>query len=111
MDNIQIKKLFIGTWKGSDHGTLDEMEINNWLVTRTKEGAFFVEFTTFYKDGTIEKSSEKGLWFVDDDFFYEQRDGEDQADVYTYKIQSDKLIAFKDTESNYEFTDERLLLN
>lgn len=106
-----IDTRFIGTWKGTDHGSLDSSETNHWVVTRTKEGAFFVEFTTIFSDGSIEKSSEKGLWFVEGNLFYEQREGENQADVYTFKLLSDKLIAFHDVSSNYHFTDERILLN
>lgn len=111
MENTKLKQVFIGTWKGTDKGTLNEDETNNWLVTRTNEGLFFVEFTTYFRDGTIEKSSEKGLWYVEDDLFYEQRDGEDEADIYTYKVLSEKLISFKDTISSYQFTDEKILLN
>lgn len=111
MENEQLKQLFVGTWKGTDHGTLDEDETNVWTVTRTVEGKFIVEFTTYFKNGKIEKSIEKGLWVVDENFFYEQRQGEDQADVYSYQVLSNDLIRFKDTISNYQFTDERILLN
>lgn len=111
MENEKIKQLFVGTWKGTDHGTLDEGETNLWTVTRTEDGNFIVEFTTYFKDGSIEKSIEKGLWTVDEDYFYEQRQGEEQADVYTYQILSNHLIRLKDTASTYQFTDERILLN
>lgn len=106
-----IKDRFVGTWEGTDHGSLDKDEVNFWEVSRTKDGKFYVEFTTHFNNGTIEKSVEKGLWFVDENFFYEQRDGEDEADVYEYKIISDREIYFKDTISNYRFTDNKQLMN
>lgn len=108
---MTLKDKFVGTWKGSDKGTLDNNEINFWEVIRTSDGKFFVKFTTHFKDGTVETSTETGLWIVDENFFYEQREGENEADVYTYNIVSNNEIRFKDTISSYQFTDERLLLN
>lgn len=109
--NETLKNAFVGTWKGTDHGSLDKNETNHWSVIRTDDCKFYVEFTTYFKDGSVEKSQESGLWFVDEEFFYEQREGEEQADVYTYQILSDKIIRFKDIISNYQFTDELVLPN
>lgn len=106
-----LKEYFVGTWKGSDHGTLEENEVNFWTVIRTLDGRFYVEFATHYSDGRIEHTSEQGLWYVDGNYFYEQREGEEVADVYTYKFLSSHEIFFQDISSDYSFIDRNVAIH
>lgn len=115
--NFSIKKMkeiderFVGTWKGTDEGRLEEFAVNHWVISRTIKGEFFVEFKSVYLDGSVEHFSEKGIWYVKNNRYYGQRDSEETTDGYLFKILSDKAIHFQDLESDYYFTDHKMLLN
>ena len=46
----EIDERFVGTWKGTDEGRLEEFAVNHWVISRTIKGEFFVEFKSVYLD-------------------------------------------------------------
>ncbi|HUH24984.1 MAG TPA: hypothetical protein VLY87_00010 [Flavobacterium sp.] len=104
-------KRFVGTWKGTDEGRLNEFEVNHWIMSRSLDGKFFVEFTTIYLDGTFEKTTEKGIWYIENGLYYELLDSEKIPVCYIFRIISNDSIHYQDYLSSYYFTDYKVPLN
>lgn len=111
-------KALCGKWYGKS--TLDSNEKREWLVNRSNDGSYVIEFITIDQDGNRERIVEKGEWGVSGDIYFttfksqisESRevpaDSTDPANRDSYKILklNDTTFRYKHlrTQGKYEVT-------
>jgi len=109
----QIDKRLVGTWEGSEKNEQMEGMTKEWIMTRSSDGTFVLDFT-FYQDGERHKNVETGNWWVQDGKFYESHTESGMTDTYTYQVLDKDHIKFKSdmmsmemNKDSYEFIDTR----
>lgn len=114
--SMDVDERFVGIWSGTDHGKFFKGETNSWLVNRKADGTMTVNFKTIYSDDRVTFSEDEGVWCTIGDEYYEFRDSDEMADIYTYIFMSKDSIHFiineelKDEEP-YNFIDNRVFLD
>lgn len=104
---------FVGVWKGAERDSQIKGITKMWKMTRNNDGTFVLDFTIL-TNGKTTKHTEKGLWWIKEDKFYEFHEDSEMTDIYTFEFLSDKKIKFKVFEmaidpnnKTYEFIDTK----
>lgn len=113
-DGKKVDKRLVGKWGGSE---IDNQVVGmkkEWVMTRTPDGRFSLDFK-ITNGGTTDSWIEEGNWWVDKDKFYEYHEDSGKTDIYDYKVLSADQIQFRaisigvevDNEA-YTFIDQRI---
>ncbi|MDR4517696.1 MAG: hypothetical protein MRK00_09980 [Nitrosomonas sp.] len=89
-----IDDKLIGTWAGEY--TEKDGATKSWTQRRKADGTYSIDFVFMERDGTINRFSEAGQWWVKDGLFHEiAAAGMKQPDSYQYHFQEDgRCIVF-----------------
>lgn len=114
--SVEVDERFVGIWSGTDHGKFFKGETNSWLVNRKADGTMTVNFKTIYSDDRVTFSEDVGIWCAIGEEYYEFRESDEKADIYTYIFLSKDSIHFiineeLKEEEPYNFIDNRVFLD
>lgn len=114
--SVEVNEKFVGIWSGTDHGKFFKGETNSWLVNRKADGTMTVNFKTIHSDDRITFSEDDGIWCAIGDEYYEFRESDEKADIYTFIFLSKDSIHFiineeLKEEEPYNFIDNRTFLD
>ncbi|SFK28054.1 hypothetical protein SAMN05216302_100377 [Nitrosomonas aestuarii] len=88
-----IDNKLVGVWEGEyleKDGT-----IKKWMQTRKEDGTYRIEFRLVEVDGTVNRFSELGLWWIKDGLFHELVPSSmEHPDSYQYHFKDDNCIEF-----------------
>ena len=109
----EIDTRLVGKWKGIDE-TQKEGSTVTWRLERQSDGTFVTNYTNGDDEGSFDKFTVKGYWWIANGVFYEQFNSDDKTDSYYYEVINKDHIHFKskslsvevNTET-YEFNDYR----
>ena len=108
-------KILTGKWYG--YNTLNNGLKREWIIDRTNDGYYSVEFRTIDKDGIVNKQIENGEWGVSGNVYFTifksfvidgSEDISDSTDPYnrdTYKVLklNDKTFEYKHFRTGEKF--------
>lgn len=103
-----IRRIFVGIWQGEymDH---EDNSLRTWIQNRSEDGTYTIIFYHHTTEKEIDRSIQKGKWWIDGDRFYEiVPDEMEEPDVYEFEILNENEIRFKSTVKDYEFIDRRI---
>lgn len=114
--SVEVDERFVGIWSGTDHGKFFKGETNSWLVNRKADGTMTVNFKTIYSDDRVTFSEDVGIWCAIGEEYYEFRESDEKADIYTYIFLSKNSIHFiineeLKEEEPYNFIDNKVFLD
>ena len=101
-DDKKIKKIFIGTWSGSEEDNQKHGMTKYWIKTHNENGRFIVLFNAI-ENCEVETHVEKGKWKIKDGLLYETFDIDGKTDVYSVEIIDNNTIKYKAKELSLEF--------
>ncbi|SET02366.1 hypothetical protein SAMN05216326_10988 [Nitrosomonas marina] len=83
----------VGTWTGEY--VEQDGSVRSWTQTRKVDGTYSIEFLFMEPDGTIERQTETGRWWTQDELFHEiTPPGMKQPDSYQYRFKDNRCIEF-----------------
>lgn len=86
----------------------EENSLRTWIQNRSEDGTYTIIFYHHTTEKEIDRSIQKGKWWIDGDRFYEiVPDVMEEPDVYEFEILNENEIRFKSTVKDYEFIDRR----
>jgi hypothetical protein len=110
----KVDQNLVGIWQGSENDKQTAGMKKEWIMNRSADGTFTLQFKTIY-DGSTDEFTEKGRWWTKGNKFYEYHDNSGKTDTYTYLVLNENQVQFEmlDTEvdfenKNYTFIDTRV---
>lgn len=99
-----IDDRLIGSWEGEY--TEKDGSVKSWIQTRKADGRYSIEFKFLELDGTINRLTEDGKWWIKDGLFHEITSARmERPDSYQYHFKGDRCIEFLLVDS-YESIEE-----
>jgi hypothetical protein len=105
----KIDTQLVGTWEGSETGVQMEDTKKEWRTIRYYDGTFEMHVKTI-TDGEVDELTEKGIWWVNGNLFFEEYNFSNHTNYYKYTFLDKQRVQFKMLNSSVNFNDNEYVI-
>lgn len=101
----KIDERLVGKWEGSEKDKQIKGVEKEWVVERNQDGTYTINFT-LTSEGEKEKSTEEGIWWIENNTFFERSEDSRKADSYKYTVLNKEQVKFEMLSTGMQFEDK-----
>lgn len=92
----------VDSWKGSEEGIQTKGQKKEWLITKSAQSFFVIDFKMTSEEGSQDFRS-TGRWYIKDGLYHEYHDISGLTDIYYYKVLGKNRVKFTAKKLSIEF--------